>query len=164
MLGIRRVSYPPFVLWKWLTVIALAATPALIFGQTAAWGAGFGFGMSHVWLFAVIVVAGTAEALLVLWLATLAHRIPRLHRWLSKMRLPRFDRWIERWGPWVGLLVGTAALGQEPVIIALVWLGAKPRKLIIPLIAENVLYTAIYYFIVRAGVAGWDYMLQQMSG
>jgi hypothetical protein len=111
----------------------------------------------------VIVIAGFAESLLVLWLATLADRIPRLHRWLSKLRLPRFDRWIKRWGPWVGLLVGTAALGQEPVIIALVWLGAKPKKLILPLLVENVLYTVIYYFIVKAGAAGWDWLLQQSS-
>ena len=144
-------------------MIALAATPALIFGQTAAWGAGFGFGMNRLVLGVVIVIAGYAESLLVLWLATLADRIPRLHRWLSKMRLPRFDRWIQRWGPWVGLLVGTAALGQEPVIIALVWLGAKPRKLILPLLVENVLYTVIYYWIVKAGAASWDYLLQQFS-
>ena len=149
--------------WKWLTVIALAATPALIFGQTAAWGAGFEFGMSHLVLGVVIVLAGYAESLLVLWLASLAQRIPRLHRALSRLRLPRFDRWIQRWGPWVGLLVGTAALGQEPVIIALVWLGAKPRKLIVPLLVENVLYTVIYYWIVKAGVASWDYMLQRLS-
>jgi hypothetical protein len=50
------------------------------------------------------------------------------------------------------------------VIVALVWLGAPRKKLVVPLAVANVLYTVIYYFVVRAGVAGWDYMLQQMSG
>ena len=116
-------------MWKWLTVIGLAATPALIFGQTAAWGAGFGFHLPTWPLGIVIVVAGFAESLVVLWLAALAQRIPRLHRALSRLRLPRFDRWIQRYGAWVGLLVGTAALGQEPVIIALVCVDYMLQRL-----------------------------------
>lgn len=140
-------------MWKWLTVIALAATPALIFGQTAAWASGFGFKLPIWTLGVVITAAGFAEALVVLLLAALSERIPWLHRWLSKFRAPRYDKWLTRWGRWTGLLVGTAVAGQEPVIIALVWLGVPPKKLVAPLLVENVIYTAIYYFVVRLG---WD--------
>jgi hypothetical protein len=152
------------VIWKWLTVIGLAATPALILGQTAAWAAGFAFDLPTWPLGIAIALAGFLEGLLVVWLAALAHGIPWLHRWLSKLHAPRFDRWFKRWGVWTGVLVGIAAVGQEPVIVALVWLGAPRKKLVVPLAVANVLYTVIYYFVVRAGVAGWDYMLQQMSG
>ncbi|NVB85181.1 MAG: hypothetical protein HOV81_42840 [Kofleriaceae bacterium] len=138
---------------KWLTVIGLAATPALIFGQAAAWGAGLGFGLD-VWLLGVVIMlAGFAEGLVVLWLAHLALRIERLHRVMRRFHAPRFDTWFARWGVWVGMLVGTAVGGQEPVLIALVWLGAPPKKVIVPLFVQNVLYTAIYYGIVRVGWA-----------
>lgn len=138
---------------KWLTVIGLAATPALILGQTAAWGAGLGFGLDAWLLGIVIVLAGFAEGLVVLWLAHRALRIERLHRALRRFHARRFDAWFARWGVWVGMLVGTAVGGQEPVIIALVWLDAPPRKLVVPLFVQNVLYTAIYYFVVRIGWA-----------
>ena len=51
------------------------------------------------------------------------------------------------------MLVGTAVAGQEPVIIALVWLDAPPKKLIVPLAIQNALYTVIYYWIVKLGWA-----------
>ena len=140
-------------MWKWLTVIALAATPALIFGQTAAWASGFGFKLPTWPLGIVIALAGFAEALVILVLAALSERIPRLRRWLTKLHTPRFDRWLTKWGAWTGLLLGTAVAGQEPVIIALVWLGISPKKLVLPLLVENVIYTAIYYVVVRLG---WD--------
>lgn len=134
---------------KWLTVIGLAATPALILGQTAAWGAGLGFGLD-VWLLGIVIVlAGFAEGLVIVWLAHRALRIERLHRVMRRFHAPRFDAWFARWGVWVGTLVGTAVAGQEPVIIALVWLDAAPKKLVVPLVVQNVLYTAIYYGVVR---------------
>jgi hypothetical protein len=138
-------------MWQWLTVIGLAATPAVFLGQTAAWGAAFGFDLPTWPAGIAIVIAGYAEALLLLYLAALADRIPRLHRWLSKLRVPRFDPLLTKWGTWTALLLGTAIAGQEPVIIALVWLGVKPRKLILPLLVENVLYTALYYFVMKLG-------------
>lgn len=135
----------------WLTVIGLAATPALIFGQTAAWGAGLGFGLD-VWLLGVVIaLAGVAEGLVVLWLAQLALRIERVHRVMRRFHAPRFDAWFARWGIWVGMLVGTAVAGQEPVIVALVWLGAPPKKVGVPLLVQNVLYTAIYGVVVGVG-------------
>jgi membrane protein YqaA with SNARE-associated domain len=151
-------------MWKWLTVIGLAAAPALIFGQSAAWGAGIGFHLPVLLLGIVIALAGFAEGLVIVWLAAVAHRIPRLHRWLSKLHAPRFDRWFKRWGVWTGLLVGTAIAGQEPVIIALVWLDAPPKKLILPLAVANALYTVIYYLIVLAGIAGWDALMNKLAG
>lgn len=138
---------------KWLTVIGLAATPALIMGQTAAWTAGIAWDM-NVWALAVaIVLAGFAEGLVVVWLAQLALRAERVYRVMKRLHAPRFDAWFAKWGVWVGLLVGTAVTGQEPVIIALVWLGAPPRRLILPLAVQNMLYTAIYYGVVKAGWA-----------
>lgn len=138
---------------KWLTVIGLAATPALIMGQTAAWTAGLAWDM-NVWALAVaIVLAGFAEGLLVLWLAQLSLRVERVHRVMKRFHAPRFDAWFKKWGIWVGMLAGTAVAGQEPVIIALVWLGAPTKKLILPLAIQNVLYTAIYYVVIRIGWA-----------
>ena len=138
-------------MWKWLTVIGLAATPALIFGQTTAWAAGFGFHLSPWPLAIAIALAGFVEGLVILVLATYAERLPRVHRWLKKLHWPRFDAWFERWGMWTGLALGPAVAGQEPVIIALVWLGASPRRLVLPLLLSNVLYTAIYYAVVKFG-------------
>jgi hypothetical protein len=138
---------------QWLTVIGLAATPALIFGQTAAWAAGIGFDLPTWSLGIVIVIAGFVEALLVLLLAALADRWPRLHRVLSKLRVPRFDALLTRWGTWTAMLAGTGLVGQEPVIIALVWLGVPPKKLVLPLLVENIVYTVLYYFIVKLGWA-----------
>jgi uncharacterized membrane protein YbaN (DUF454 family) len=140
-------------MWQWLTVIGLAATPALILGQTAAWGAAFGFHLPTWPVGVAIALAGFAEGLLLLYLAALAERIPRLHRWLSKLRVPRYDAVLRRWGSWTAMLVGTAIAGQEPVIIALVWLGVPPKKLILPLFVENVVFTVVYYFVMKIGWA-----------
>ena len=138
-------------MWQWLTVVGLAATPALFLGQTAAWGAAFGFKLPDWPSGIAITIAGFAESLAFVYIAVLADRVPRLHRWCSKLRVPRFDPLLTKWGTWTALLVGTAIAGQEPVIIALVWLGVRPRKLIAPLFVENVLYTIIYYFVVKLG-------------
>jgi hypothetical protein len=146
-------------MWRWLTVIGLAATPALIMGQTAAWGAGLGFGLDPWLLGAVIALAGFAEGLVIVWLAHVALRSENLHRVLRKLHAPRFDAWFAKWGIWVGMLVGTAVGGQEPVIIALVWLEAPPKKLIIPLAVQNALYTLVYYGIVKAGWAALTSLL-----
>lgn len=51
------------------------------------------------------------------------------------------------------MLAGTAVGGQEPVIVALVWLGAPPKKLVVPLAIQNALYTLVYYGIVKVGWA-----------
>lgn len=133
-------------------MIGLAATPAALFGQTAAWTVGIGLDMNPWGLAIAITLAGFGEGLFVLWLAFQAQRIPRLHRWLSKLHAPRFDRWFAKWGAWTGLLLAPSVAGQEPVIIALVWLGASPRRILLPLFVSNVLYTAIYYYVV---VFGW---------
>lgn len=140
-------------MWRWLTVVGLAATPALIMGQTAAWTAGLAWDMKVSALALVIVLAGFAEGLLVMWLAQLALRVDRVYRVMKRLHAPRFDAWFAKWGVWIGMLVGTAVAGQEPVIIALVWLGAPPRKLILPLAVQNVVYTAIYYGVVKLGWA-----------
>lgn len=138
---------------KWLTVIGLAATPALIMGQTAAWTAGLAWDMNVCALAVAIVVAGFAQGLLVIWLSRLALRVERVYRVMKRLHAPRFDAWFVKWGVWVGMLAGTAVAGQEPVIIALVWLGAPPRKLILPLAVQNLLYTTIYYGVVKLGWA-----------
>ena len=67
-------------MWRWLTVIGLAATPALIMGQTAAWGAGLGFDLDVYLCGLVIALAGFAEGLVIIWLAHLALRSEKLHR------------------------------------------------------------------------------------
>jgi membrane protein YqaA with SNARE-associated domain len=145
---------------KWLTVIGLAATPALILGQSAACAAGIAFGFDPWLLVIIVAISGFLEGLVIVWLAVLAARVPRLHRFVAKLHTPRFDAWFQRWGVWIGLALGPAVVGQEPVIVALVWLGTAPKKLIVPLALSNAIYTVIYYVVVRFG---WDAIMHSFS-
>src|SRR5262245_7429153 len=140
-------------MWKWATVIGLSMTPALVLGQSAACVAGIGFGFDPAVLIAVVAAAGFVEGLIIVWLARLAGRIPRLERWLGRFHTPRAVAWMNRWGPLGGLMLVPAAVGQEPAIVTLVWMDVPARRLILPLALSNVVYTLIYYAIVRYG---WD--------
>jgi hypothetical protein len=145
--------------WKWLTIVGLAAAPALVLGQSAAWVFGFREGMNTGGLVGAITFGGFAEGLVVIWLATLPTRSTRFERWVAKVTKSRVASWLTRKGPWPSLLVATALLGQEPVIIALVWLGVSPRKLVFPVLVENALYTMIYGVLVHQGLADWDKLM-----
>lgn len=148
------------MLTEWAVVIGLAMTPAVVLGPSAACAAGIGFHWSPWVLLPAIAVAGFVEGLLVVCLAAAARRSARVRSVLERFRSKRGVAWANRWGPWVGLLVGPAFVGQEPIVIALAWHDVPARKQIAPLALCNVLYTVIYYVIVRFG---WDEIMRLAS-
>ena len=148
---------------KWLTVIGLAAAPALILGQTAAWGFGFRWELSVPGLFIAISMASFVEGVALAWLATLLRHADWFSRMAARVHDSRVGGWIVRRGPWVGLLLGTSVLGQEPFIIALVWLGVPPKKLVLPLLVENLAYTVLYGVMVHHGLADWDALMKMLK-
>jgi membrane protein YqaA with SNARE-associated domain len=142
----------PAVLWKWLTVVALAMTPALVLGQSAAATAGLAWHLDPRILVPVIALAGFVEGMLVAWLGGGTTRIGFVRRWCERMRKPKAVRLANTWGPWGGLTLGVAVVGQEPILLALRWLGVDLRRLVLPVAVSNVLFAAIYYAVVRFGV------------
>lgn len=137
--------------WKWVTVVALAMTPALLLGQSAAATAGIAWHLDARFLVPVIAVAGFAEGMLVAWLGGTSTRIGFVHRWCERMRKPKAVALATAWGPWGGMTVGAAVFGQEPILLALRWLGVDMRKLVVPIAVSNTAFALIYYGVVRFG-------------
>ena len=138
--------------WKWLSVVALAMTPALVLGQSAAAAAGNAWHLDPRYLVAAIALGGFAEGMLVAWLGGMTTRIGMVHRWCERMRTPKALKMANAWGPWGGLTLGVAAVGQEPILLALRFLGVEVRKLVLPIAASNILFAVIYYAVVRFGL------------
>ena len=138
--------------WKWLTVVALAMTPALVLGQSAAAAAGIAWHLDARILVPVIALGGFAEGMVVAWLGGMTTRIGMVHRWCERMRKPKAVAMVNAWGPWGGLTLGVAVVGQEPILLALRFLGVDLRKLVLPVAASNVLFALVYYAVVRFGV------------
>lgn len=136
---------------QWGTVAGLSATPALVLGQSAAAAAGIEFGLDPYLLIAVMAIASFAEGLVVAWLGGTITRVGFINRWCERMRTPKAVRFAEKWGPWGGMMLGVAALGQEPILIGLRFLGVDVKRLILPTLLSNVVYSIIYYWVVRAG-------------
>lgn len=137
-----------------MTVIGLAMTPALILGQSAAAGAGIGFGFDPWILIPVIAVAGFVEGLGIAWLggksANLRFRF--LHRFIDWLKKPRGVDFANRFGTWGALLLGTGIVGQEPVLVALRWMGVDLRRLVLPTAVTNALYAVTYWYVVKLGI------------
>jgi hypothetical protein len=142
------------MLWQWLTVIGLSMTPALVLGQSAAAAAGIGFGLDPRILVPVMAVSGFVEGLLVAWLGgkTASLRIGLLQRFIAWMKKPRAVALAARFGPWGGMLLGTGIVGQEPILIALRWLGVDLRRLVLPTAIANALFAVSYYYVVKLGI------------
>lgn len=137
--------------WQWATVVGLAMTPALVLGQSAAAGAGIGFGFDGWVLVPVIAIAGFIEGMFVAWLGGASTRLGVIHRWCDKLRTPKATAFAGTYGPWGGMFVGVAVVGQEPILLALRWLGVGTRKLVLPTAVSNLAFAIIYYAIVRLG-------------
>ncbi len=142
--------------WKWALVAALSATPALLAGQTAAIAVGIHYQLPIGGVLVVSMVFGFLEGLGVVKLALWGETRPRIAQWLERRRTPRSIRFANKWGTWGGLLLGGAAVGQEPMIFALIWLKVPPQKLTLPLLTANVIYTFIYWSIVKTGMAQFE--------
>jgi hypothetical protein len=139
------------MLIKWATVIALSMTPALIFGQSAAATAGIAWHLNPWFLVPVMAIAGFVEGLIVAWLGGTTTRIKFVQRWCERMRKPKAVAFTKKWGRWGGMTLGVAALGQEPILLALRLLGVDLRKLILPIAVSNALFSLIYYSMIRYG-------------
>jgi hypothetical protein len=142
------------MLWQWLTVIGLSMTPALVLGQSAAAAAGIEFGLDTRVLVPVMAVSGFVEGLFVAWLGgKSAHlRIGLLQRLIAWMKKPRAIALAQRFGPWGGMLLGTGLVGQEPVLVALRWLGIDFRRLVLPTAVANAIFAIVYFYAVKLGI------------
>lgn len=139
------------VAWRWLTVIGLAMTPALIAGRSAAITAGIAFEFPAVALVPVVSVSSFIGGLLTLRLADLSERVAWLERFLKRFHKPRAVAWCQKWGPWGGLTLGVAVLGPIPILLALKWMTVEDRKLLPPLAVSSVLFTFIWYYLIDFG-------------
>jgi hypothetical protein len=142
------------MLWQWLTVIGLSMTPALVLGQSAAAAAGIGFGLDPRILVPVMAVSGFIEGLFIAWVGgKAAHlQIGFLQRFIAWMHKPRAVALARRFGPWGGMFLGTALVGQEPILIALRWLDIDLRRLVLPTAAANAFFAVTYYYVVKLGI------------
>jgi hypothetical protein len=138
--------------WKWLTIIGLSMTPNLILGPSIAIGVGIHEKYDPWILLPVVAVAGYLEGMFVAWLAGRSTNIGFIHRWIERMRKPRAVAFANRWGVWGGLTLGCAVVGQEPILIALRWLGVDLKKLWLPLAISNAIFAIIYYEVVKLGL------------
>jgi len=138
--------------WTWASIVGLAMTPNLVLGPSVAVGVGIAAHYDPLVLLPVVTVAGYIEGLVVAWLAGETTQIGFINRWLTRRRTPRSVELADRWGVWGGLTIGCAAVGQEPILLALRWLGVEMRYLWLPLAVSNAVFAVIYYAVVSVGL------------
>lgn len=138
--------------WTWLSIIGLSMTPNLILGPSVAVGVGIAAQYNPWVLLPVVAAAGYFEGLVVAWLAGQSTQIGFIDRWVTRMRTPRAVSFAENWGVWGGLTLGCAVVGQEPILVALRWLGVDMRRIWFPLAISNAVFAAIYYAVVSVGL------------
>ena len=137
--------------WTWLSIIGLSMTPNLILGPSAAVGVGIAAHYDPSVLLPVVAVAGYIEGLVVAWLAGESTQIGFIHRWIARMRTPRSTALADKWGVWGGLTICCAVVGQEPILVALRWLGVDMRRIWLPLAFSNAVFAVIFYAVVLLG-------------
>ncbi len=152
--AIHAVKFPILMMdfWTWASIIGLSMTPNLVLGPSAAVGVGI---LAHYnpWVFLpVVAVAGYFEGLVLAWLAGESTRIGFINRWVARMRTPRGVAIANKWGVWGGLSLGCALVGQEPILVALRWLGVEMRRIWLPLAISNAVFAVLYYVIVWFGL------------
>lgn len=139
--------------WTWASIIGLSMTPNLILGPSIAVGVGIAAQCDPLILLPVVAAAGYFEGLVVAWLAGVSTHIGFIERWLTRRRTPQAVAFAEKNGVWGGLTLGCAAVGQEPILVALRWLGVGMRQIWFPLAVSNAVFAVIYYSVVSAGLA-----------
>jgi hypothetical protein len=152
--SIHAIEFPILVttFWTWATIVGLSITPNLVLGPSAAVAVGIAAHYSPWVLLPVVAVAGYVEGLAVAWLAGQSTHIGFVSRWVEQMRTPRGIALADRWGVWGGLTLGCAVVGQEPILVALRWLGVDMSRIWWPLAVSNAVFAVIYYEIVRFGL------------
>jgi hypothetical protein len=138
--------------WTWASIVGLSMTPNLVLGPSAAVGVGVASHFNPWVLLPVVAVAGYVEGLVVAWLGGETTHIGIVGRWVSRMRSPKAVAFADKWGIWGGLSLGCALVGQEPILVALRWLGVEMRRIWLPLAISNAVFALIYYEVVRFGV------------
>jgi hypothetical protein len=138
--------------WTWASIVGLSMTPNLVLGPSAAVGVGIAAHYDPWVLLPVVAVAGYFEGLVVAWLAGQSTHIGIIGRWVARMRTPRSTVLADKWGVWGGLTLGCAVVGQEPILVALRWLGVDMRRIWLPLAVSNAVFAVIYYAVVRFGL------------
>lgn len=142
--------------WTWASIVGLSATPNLVLGPSVAVGVGIKAHLSPWLLLPVVAAVGWCEGLIIAWLAGQSTRLGPIHRWVARLRTPRSEALARRWGIWGGLSLGCALVGQEPILVALRWLGVGMRRITWPLALSNAVFALIYYVVLSTG-------LQQMG-
>ncbi len=138
--------------WKWATIVGLSMTPALVLGQSAAATAGIGWDFDPKLLVPVMAASGFVEGLIIAWLGGTSTKLKIVQRFCDWLRKPRAVEIAQKWGPWGGLLLGVAFVGQEPILLALRLLGIDLKRLVLPMAISNVLFACIYYGVVKLGL------------
>lgn len=138
--------------WTWASIVGLSMTPNLILGPSAAVVVGIKAQYSPWVLLPVVAAAGYIEGLALAWVAGRSTQIGFIHRWIERMRTPRSVALADRWGTWGGLTLGCAVVGQEPILVALRWLGIEMRRIWLPLAVSNAVFAVIYYAIAWIGL------------
>jgi hypothetical protein len=100
----------------------------------------------------VVAISGYFEGLVVAWLAGQSTRIGFIGLWIARLRTPRSVALANRWGVWGGLTLGCAVVGQEPILVALRWLGVDMRRIWFPLAISNAVFAVLYYMVVWGGL------------
>jgi hypothetical protein len=136
----------------WLSIIGMSMTPNLVLGPSVAVGVGIAAHIDPWVLLPVVAVAGYVEGLAVAWLAAESTHIGFVSRWVARMRTPRSTELADKYGVWGGLTLGCALVGQEPILVALRWLGVPMRHLWLPLALSNAVFAVIYYEVVSFGL------------
>lgn len=132
-------------LWTWATIAGLSMTPNLVLGPSVAVGVGIKAHYSPWILLPVVALAGYCEGMVLAWLAGQSLRLGFISRWVARLRTPHSVAFARRWGVWGGLTLGCAVVGQEPILVALRWLGVDLRRIWLPLAFSNAVFAMLYY-------------------
>ena len=149
------------MLGRWAAIILLSMTPALVAGQSFACAAGIAWNIDAWVLLPVVAASSFVEGAIVAFLAGKTGEIRFIAKLADRVRTPRAMSMVERWGAWGGLTLGVAIVGQEPVLVALRWLGVDMKKIWLPLAVSNAIFAVIWYALVKLGylaivLPSWD--------
>lgn len=127
-------------------------TPNLVLGPSLAVGVGIKEHISPWILIPVVASASYAEGLILAWVAGQSTRIGFIGRLVARLRTSRAVAFAGEWGVWGGLTLGCAVVGQEPILVALRWLGVEMRRIWLPLAVSDAAFAVIYYAVVSMGL------------
>jgi membrane protein YqaA with SNARE-associated domain len=138
--------------WKWLAIIGMSMTPNLIIGNSIASYFVIRWHFDPWIAVPVMAVAGYVEGGIVGWLGGRSTNIGFVHRWIERMRKPKVLAFADKWGPWGGMTLGLALVGQEPILVALRWLGIEMKRIWLPMAVGNAISAILYYWLIKAGL------------